>query len=159
MNRLLPSRIQAFYLFLSALFSLSAHSQQGVLEQYQYDSLGRLTVVEKNNQVIIAYCYDEAGNRIKVNTQGEDCSAAPVALPIPPKPTGLGQGTLYGGGNCYFRWQAPSDAGIDHFQIKLFTIGELLTISGVTRQYSNTRCAEWIRACNAQNECSDQAYY
>ena len=144
--------------FLVALIPLLGFSQS-TQQEYQYDTLGRLIQVKENNIVKVGYCYDKAGNRTNVNTVSGAPEACDNASSVPPKPTGLGQGTHQGGG-CYINWSAPTNAGITYFQVRLASNGNILTIAGNLRYFDhNTSCFSWIRACNAQNICSDNANF
>lgn len=157
MNRLLSSFIPVFFIFISTLFPISAYAQQAVTEQYKYDPLGRLMIVEANNQLKVSYCYDKAGNRTDVST--EDCYVSPSVHPGPPKPTSLNQGSHQGGG-CYIRWSSPADAGIDHFQVRLTKGYGVVNVAGNRRYMEHSAaCFTWIRACDAQGACSQDAYF
>lgn len=161
-NRFSSNFANTVLVFILAMCPFMAHTQQATQEQYKYDPLGRLTRVDVNGQIKVAYCYDKAGNRKSLSAQGgqiQDCSDTPQVYSTPPVPTNLGQGTHQGGG-CYIRWSAPTDAGISHFQVRLATGGTILTVAGNLRYYDhNTSCFSWIKACNAQQVCSESANF
>lgn len=132
---------------------------QSTLQEYQYDALGRLVEVKENSNIKVGYCYDKAGNRTNVNTVSGAQEECDKAAPIPPKPTNLRQGSHQGGG-CYISWNAPTNAGIAHFQVRLTSGGSIRTVAGNLRYFDhNTSCFSWIRSCNAQNICSNNANF
>lgn len=158
MARLLSILSLHSILFHLVFFPLIAYSQS-TLQEYQYDTLGRLVEVKENSSIKVGYCYDKAGNRTNVNTVSGAQEHCNNASPVPPKPTNLQQGSHQGGG-CYIRWNAPTNAGISYFQVRLASGGSILTVAGNLRYFEhNTSCFSWIRSCNAQNICSDNANF
>lgn len=143
--------LKVFFVFL-ACASFRVHA--GPVEQrYDYDPLGRLVKVTEGGAEKAGYCYDDAGNRIKVNASGGDCE---VVKPTPVAPTWVSRGSHQGGG-CYVNWAHPGGAAKFELQMRGSNI---VTLDGSKRSYEhNTRCFDWIRACSANNACSEKVNF
>lgn len=144
-----------FYLVLATsllLLGISVHTSAQVTEDYEYDPLGRLTIVKENGSTKTGYCYDEAGNRSTVTQNaggGDDCLAPPPPL-LPP--TGLTIGTHQGG--LVARWNSVS--GATHYLLRVGS--NILTVNDVSYYASGQVTFHYVRACNS-TFCSDYAYF
>lgn len=152
------SNFASLFLFSLVFFTFPAQSQQAVIEGYEYDALGRLVKVTEGSSTKVVYCYDPAGNRVKVNRgdapDPEDCDVPPPPVPVPPKPSSLQSGSHQGGG-CYHSWTGSSLAA--YYEIGLSS-GTTVTSSGTSYEH-NSLCATWVRACNSESACSSKAYF
>ncbi len=138
--------------FFALLTPATSYSQQTVVEKYEYDALGRLKKVTEGSSVKVAYCYDPAGNRVKVNAGNTDPDNCEAAVPVPPVPTNVQQSTHMGGG-CYMYW-TEAGGNTAFYQIRL-TNSSTVNINAPASYYDhNTLCAVWIRACNSDGDCS-----
>lgn len=140
---------------LLSIFALNSMAEQTI--EYQYDELGRLTFVKDNVNGNRDYDYDPAGNRTSVATNTEQDT---VQLPVPGKPTGLQCYENWGPGAWKGQWNAV--AGAHHYVFKASNRSEVTVLgtdTGPTPIEQSSRPCSWVKACNANNQCSLNAYF
>lgn len=153
--------VASFYclVFHLIFFPLLSHSQS-TQQEYQYDTLGRLTQVKENNSIKVGYCYDKAGNRTAVSAGSGGGNNCPTGNEPPPGPTGLRYSTHAGNGYVV-NWN-PSP-GATYYRLRFGSSTMYTVQGGNTNQFStaaNTASNPpvYIQACNA-SACSAYVYF
>lgn len=126
---------------------------------YQYDELGRLTLVSANGTTKSGYCYDEAGNRTVVTDSSQITDPCDLyEEEVIPPPGSLNYYTHTGGGYT-ITWSVVP--GATHYNLKLSN-EQYPVIHDIyqTTYYTSgpNEAPVWIQACSATS-CSSKAYF